>query len=74
VFLASYVARSLTSLLFLPKLKKRRDVERISYRRLVFKAVSMLPPAGMVSHLITFGRDEVVKIEEAVVRKGHQRR
>jgi MFS family permease len=73
VFLVSYVARSLTSIFFLPHLRERREVSRISYRKLVFKAVSMLPTAGMVSHLVTFGRDEVVKLEHAVMHKSRKK-
>jgi MFS family permease len=61
VFLMSYVARSLSSIFFLPHLRERRQVKSISYKRLVFKAVQGMPTMGMALHLITFGLDEKIE-------------
>ena len=61
VFLLSYVARSMSSIFFLPHLRERRDVKSISYERLVFKAVHGMPTMGMALHLITFGLDKKIE-------------
>ena len=53
VFIVSFVLRYLSSLIFLPRLKEVRDVERIPYNRLLFKAFTSMPTTGMIHHLIT---------------------
>jgi MFS family permease len=55
VFLISYVARSLASIFFLPKLREVRHVQKITYQGLLVRAVNMMPSMGMLHHLITFG-------------------
>jgi MFS family permease len=61
VFLTSYVARSLTSIFFLPRLHERRRVQSISYKKLIYKAVHGMPTMGMVMHLVLFGMDEKIE-------------
>ncbi|MFH0875866.1 MAG: MFS transporter [archaeon] len=54
VFLVSSVARLLTTLFFLPRIKEVRHVESISKHELFFNIVTTLPNQGIVHELITF--------------------
>jgi MFS family permease len=54
VFVVSGTVRFIVSILFIPKLKEVRQVERIPYAKLFLKVVSTLPTTGVVYSLIPF--------------------
>ncbi len=54
VFIASFLLRYLTSVIFIPKLEEVRAVEKISYRQLVLEILSSVTTRGLVYNLMTF--------------------
>ena len=54
VFLLSFVIRLIASIVFIPRLKEVRDVEHISYHRLLLKIVATIPTRGLVFAPIPF--------------------
>jgi MFS family permease len=48
VFVLSFILRLTASIIFIPRLKEVRDVEHISYHRLLLKVVATIPTKGLV--------------------------
>jgi MFS family permease len=66
VFIISFFLRYLASFLLLPKIKERRQVERISYPELLFDSLNIMPTVAWAGHTVAKVTGTVVSVGRAV--------
>ncbi|MBI4448273.1 MFS transporter [Candidatus Woesearchaeota archaeon] len=60
VFLVSFALRYIFTVIFIPKLKEVRKVEKISYGELLVKMFKTMPAGGLMYSILTLGMDNDV--------------
>lgn len=68
VFLISGILRYKISIIFIPKLKEVRGIERIPYHKLFFNIISTMPTMGLVYNLITFKKKSIIKVKKIKIK------
>lgn len=68
VFLISGILRYQISIIFIPKLKEAREIERIPYHKLFLKVISTMPTMGLVYDLIAFRKKNVINVKKIKIK------
>ena len=68
VFILSFVLRYISSIIFIPKLKEVRNVEKISSGRLLLKLITTMPTIGIMHNIIIFKKNRKIWIKQKKIK------